>query len=93
MIGDVLDDQLAQNQARALGIVSSDSAFGSFQATLVASGWGDLDAAGVPTWTWGIQAAEAANRPQRAERPTRSCAASTALADGGRGDRAACRFR
>jgi hypothetical protein len=63
VIGDVLDDQLAQNQARALDVISGDSAFGSFQATLLAAGWGDLDAAGVPTWTWGIHAADAANRP------------------------------
>ena len=63
VIDDVLDDQLAQNQARALDIISGNSAFGSFQATLLASGWGDLDAAGVPTWAWGIHAADAANRP------------------------------
>ena len=44
-------------------MTSGDDAFGAFQATLVASGWGDLDAAGVPTYAWGIHAAEAANRP------------------------------
>jgi len=57
-----VDDQLAQNQAKALEITSGNDAFGSFQATLLATGWGDLDSAGVPTYTWGINAAEAANR-------------------------------
>jgi len=62
VVGDILDDQLVQNQARALDVISGNSAFGSFQATLLASGWGDLDTAGVPTWAWGIHSAEAANR-------------------------------
>ena len=34
----------------------------SFKATLLATGWGDLDDAGIPTYTWGIHATEAANR-------------------------------
>ena len=62
VVGQELDDELGQNQQRALEITSGTKAFGAFQATLVASGWGDLDAAGVPTYTWGINAAEAANR-------------------------------
>lgn len=57
-----LDDELGQNQVRALEVTSSDNVFGAFQATLLASGWGDLDAAGVPTYVWGIHATEAANR-------------------------------
>lgn len=57
-----LDDELGQNQVRALEVTSSDSVFGVFEATLLASGWGDLDAAGVPTYVWGIHATEAANR-------------------------------
>ncbi len=52
----------AQNQARALDVISSDNAFGDFQATLLATGWGDLDDAGLPTYAWGINATEAANR-------------------------------
>ena len=58
-----LDDELSQNQARSLDVISDNSSFGAFQATLLATGWGDLDSAGVPTYTWGIHAAEAANRP------------------------------
>lgn len=58
-----LDDELGSNQVRALEVTSGNDAFGAFQATLIASGWGDLDAAGVPTYTWGIHATEAADRP------------------------------
>ena len=53
-IGKVLDDELSQNQVRALEVTSSNAYFGDFNATLLASGWGDLDKAGVPTYTWGI---------------------------------------
>jgi hypothetical protein len=63
VVGDVLDDELGQNQVRSLDVISSGSAFGAFQATLLATGWGDLDGAGVPTYAWGIHAGEAANRP------------------------------
>jgi hypothetical protein len=63
VVGEVLDDELGSNQVKSLEVASGDDAFGAFQATLLASGWGDLDAAGVPTYAWGIHAAEAANRP------------------------------
>lgn len=63
VIGQELDDALAQNQTKSLEVISSDESFGAFQATLLAGGWGDLDAAGVPTYTWGISASQAANRP------------------------------
>lgn len=61
-VGPVLDDEVGQNQARALEVTSSDEVFGAFNAPLVASGFGDLDAAGVPTYTWGIHGPEAADR-------------------------------
>lgn len=63
VIGEVLDDELSQNNVRALDVISADEDFGVFEATLLASGWGDLDAAGVPTYAWGIHPTEAANRP------------------------------
>ena len=63
VVGETLDDNLGENQVRALDIIAADDAFGSFQATLLASGWGDLDGAGIPTYTWGIHSTEAANRP------------------------------
>lgn len=61
-VSEVLDDELSQNQQRSLDVISSDKSFGAFQATLLATGWGDLDQAGVPTYAWGINATEAANR-------------------------------
>jgi Periplasmic binding protein len=62
VIGEVLDDELSENQVRTLDVISADTSFGVFQATLLASGWGDLESAGVPTYTWGIHAADAADR-------------------------------
>jgi hypothetical protein len=61
-VGEILDDQLGQNQVRALDVISGNKSFGDFQATLLATGWGDLDKAGLPTYAWGIHATEAANR-------------------------------
>jgi hypothetical protein len=63
VLGQQLDDALSQNQPKSLEVTSGDDAFGAFQATLLATGWGDLDAGGVPTYTWGINSTEAANRP------------------------------
>jgi hypothetical protein len=62
VVGQTVDDELAQNQVRSLDVISGDASFGVFQATLLASGWGALDDAGVPTYAWGIHAADAANR-------------------------------
>jgi hypothetical protein len=61
-IAEELDDELLQNQVRALEVISSDKVFGNFNATLVASGWADLDGAGVPTYVWPIHAPEVAGR-------------------------------
>ncbi len=63
VLGDVLDDELAQNQVRTIDVVSGEGAFGAFVATLLASGFGDLDSAGVPSFVWNIHATEFANRP------------------------------
>jgi ABC-type branched-subunit amino acid transport system substrate-binding protein len=62
VVGEVLDDELVQNQQKALDVISAEDAFGVFSATLVPGGWGDLDSAGVPNYTWGIHAADSANR-------------------------------
>ena len=61
-VNQILDDELGQNQARSLDVISSKKSFGNFQAALLASGWGDLDQAGIPTYAWGINSTEAANR-------------------------------
>ncbi|MCU1357156.1 MAG: ABC-type branched-chain amino acid transport system periplasmic component-like protein [Acidimicrobiales bacterium] len=62
VVGEVTDDQLGNNQADALAITSGNKAFGSFQAGLLQQGWGELNDAGVPTYTWGIDGTSAANR-------------------------------
>lgn len=62
VVSEVLDDELTQNQVRSLEVIEGDDAFGVFNATLVASGFADLDAAGVPTYVWGIHATEMAGR-------------------------------
>jgi branched-chain amino acid transport system substrate-binding protein len=53
-----LDDQLAQNQQRALEITSANEVFGAFSATQLASGWKDIAQAGIPLYTWVINFAE-----------------------------------
>jgi len=63
VVGKTIDDQLGQNQASAQQVIADSSLFADFQATLVPSGWGDLNDAGVPTYTWGIHSTDAANRP------------------------------
>lgn len=55
----VLDDELVNNQQRALEILAADDTFASFSATQVASGWGDMAEAAVPLYTWSIHPAEA----------------------------------
>lgn len=49
-----LDDELTNNQNRALEIVSADDTFAAFSATQIASGWADIAEAGIPLYAWGI---------------------------------------
>jgi hypothetical protein len=62
VVSEVLDDELANNQVRALDVISADDTFGNFNATLAPSGWGDLDQAAIPTYVWGIHGNEMAGR-------------------------------
>ncbi|MDE0699852.1 MAG: ABC transporter substrate-binding protein [Acidimicrobiaceae bacterium] len=62
VIGETHDDQLLLNQQAALEIISDNKSFASFQATLNASGWGDLHEAGIPSFTWNIHSTESADR-------------------------------
>jgi len=62
VVGEVLDDGLGANQAKSLEVISANKEFGVFQAPLLATGFADLDEAGIPTYNWGIHATEAANR-------------------------------
>ena len=59
-----VDDELSNNQPKALEIVSANDTFGTFSAAQLASGWGDLAKAGVPTYVWMINPAEAAGHPE-----------------------------
>lgn len=57
VIDEVLDDELVLNQAKSLEVVADDDALAAFVATLVATGYGDLHEAGVPTFNWGLHPA------------------------------------
>ena len=61
-ISTTLDDELGKNKERALEIVSANDVFAAFSATQIASGWGDIAAAGIPLFTWNIHPAETAGR-------------------------------
>ncbi len=62
VISKELDDQVAQNQVRSLEVISANDVFGVFDAPLLASGYADLDKAGIPTYTWAINFTEMAGR-------------------------------
>jgi hypothetical protein len=62
VLSTILDDELTNNQQRALEIVSADDTFGAFSATQIPSGWGDIADAGMPLYTWSIHPAEAAGQ-------------------------------
>jgi hypothetical protein len=62
VIGETLDDELFNNQARSLELIANEDSFAAFVATLQATGFGDLDEAGVPTFVWGIHATESNGR-------------------------------
>lgn len=58
VLSEELDDELQNNQARALEIVAADDVFGAFSATQLASGWHDVADAGIPLYVWGIHSVE-----------------------------------
>ena len=62
VIGEILDDELGFNKDRALKVVADNDTLASFQATLLALGWGDLHNAGVPTFVWNIDGTQSINR-------------------------------
>jgi hypothetical protein len=59
-----VDDELGNNQAKALEIVSANDTFGTFSAAQIATGWADLAAAGIPTYTWMINPAQMTGHPE-----------------------------
>jgi hypothetical protein len=62
VLSTTLDDELANNQQRALEILSANDTFAAFSAPQVASGWADMADARVPLYTWGIHPPEATGR-------------------------------
>jgi hypothetical protein len=57
-----LDDELSNNQQRALEITSADDTFAAFSATQIPSGWATISDAGMPLYTWSIHPQEMAGR-------------------------------
>jgi hypothetical protein len=57
-----LDDELANNQQRALEILSADDTFAAFSAAQIPTGWAAFADAGVPLYVWAIHFAEMAGR-------------------------------
>jgi ABC-type branched-subunit amino acid transport system substrate-binding protein len=50
----VLDDELSNNQQRALDILSADDTFGAFSAAQIPTGWASFAQEGVPLYVWAI---------------------------------------
>jgi hypothetical protein len=61
-LGDVVDDQLANNQVKSLELIQGGTAFGVFEYPTIASGFPDLAKAGVPLYTVVQFAPESANQ-------------------------------
>ncbi len=59
-----LDDELSKNQEKALEVITANDTFATFSATELASGWANLADAGIPTYVWAINAAQASGKPQ-----------------------------
>jgi hypothetical protein len=59
-----VDDELSKNQEHALEIISANDTLGTFSAAQIGAGWGDLAAAGIPTYVWAINPAEASGHPE-----------------------------
>jgi branched-chain amino acid transport system substrate-binding protein len=61
-LGDVVDDQLANNQVKSLELIQGGAAFGVFEYPTIASGFPELSKAGVPLYTVVQFAPESANQ-------------------------------
>ncbi len=59
-----LDDQLSKNQEKALEVTTANDTFGTFSAAQLASGWETLAKAGIPTYVWAINPAQATGHPE-----------------------------
>ncbi len=59
-----IDDELTNNQPKALEIVSANDTLATFSAALLGSGWNDLASNGIPTYVWMINPAQMAGHPE-----------------------------
>lgn len=59
-----LDDELSKNQERALEVITANDTFANFNAPQLANGWADLAKAGIPTYVWAINPAQASGHEE-----------------------------
>lgn len=60
VVSTVLDDELANNQVKALEIIEDDDTFAAFSSAQIPSGWQDVADAGIPLYVWAIHFPEMA---------------------------------
>jgi len=76
-----LDDELSKNQEKALEVITANDTFGNFNAPQLASGWADLANAGIPTYVWAINPAQASGHDQIFGNAAVQCITCTARYD------------
>jgi ABC-type branched-subunit amino acid transport system substrate-binding protein len=64
VVSKTIDDELGKNQEAALEVTAANDTFGTFEAVQIANGWATLAAAGVPTYVWDINPAQATGHPE-----------------------------
>jgi hypothetical protein len=64
VLSNEVDDELSNNQAKALEIISANDTFATFSAALLATGWSDLASNGIPTYVWMINPDDMAGHPE-----------------------------
>lgn len=52
VLSEIIDDELGGNQQKALEITSANDVFGVFTTPIIPSGFGDLEQAGIPVYTY-----------------------------------------
>ena len=73
VINKTIDDELFNNQAASLEVIAEEDSLAAFTATLFASGWVDLDEAGIPSYHWGIHPATSAGLYSNFPAPAAAC--------------------
>ena len=76
MLSKELDDELSQNQVKALEVITANDTFGNFNASQLASGWADLGQGRHPDLRVGDQPGPGLGQTRSSA--TRRCSASPA---------------